>query len=123
MPCRVTTCCTAVKRNSSSKPWLGIVAQGSLWSLDDDSDGGDGAQMRDCPNEVLLVYPGGSGGRREVVGMGAKLGCPRPLRPLAMTVLVLTQYELSFHLRAYELSFTSLIGSSAQLPWGVYPPM
>ena len=51
-----------------------------------------------------------------MLGAGARLGCPRPLRPLAMTVLVLTQYELSSHLRAYQSLFTSLIGSSAQLP-------
>ena len=114
--------CMAVERNSSSKPWLGVVACGLLCSSDDGSEGGDGAWMRDCPEEVQLVYPGSGGGSQKVLGVGARLGCPRPLRPLAITVVSLTQYELSSHLRAYQSSFTSLIGSSAQLPWGVYPP-
>ena len=98
------------------------MAHGLLCSSSDGSDGGDGAQIQDHPEEVLLVYPGGGGRRQEVLGVGAKLGCLRPSRPLAITVVSLIQYELSSHLRAYQSSFTSSIGSSAQLPWGVYPP-
>ena len=51
-----------------------------------------------------------------MLGAGARLGCPRPSRPLAMIVVLLIQYELSSHSRAYQLLFTSSIGSSAQLP-------
>ena len=98
------------------------MARGSSCSSDNGLNGGDGAQMRDHPEEVWLVYPGGGGGRQEVLGVGARLGCPRPSRPLAMMVASLTQYKLSFHSRAYQLSFMNSIGSSAQLPWGVYPP-
>ena len=71
----------AVERNSSSRPWLGVVVCGSLCLSEEDSEGGDGALMRDHPEEVWLVYPGGRGGRREVLGVGARLGCPKPLRP------------------------------------------
>ena len=78
--------------------------------------------MWDHPEEVWLVYPGGGGGRREVLGAGARSGCPNPSSPFAMTVVSLTQYELSSHPSAYQLLFTNSIGSSAQFPWGVYPP-
>ena len=111
----------AVARNSSSKPWLGVVARGSF-SSDVGSEGGDGALMRDRPEEVRLVYPGGGGGRREVLGVGARSGCPSPSRPFAMIVVSLTQYELSSHSSAYQSLFINSIGSSAQVPWGVYPP-
>ena len=112
----------AVARNSSSRPWLGVAAQGSSFSSDDGSEGGDGALIWDCPEEVQLVYPGGGGGRREVLGMGARSGWPRPLSPFAITVVSLTQYELSSHSRVCQSSFTNSIGSSVQFPWGVYPP-
>ena len=112
----------AVERNSLSKPWLGVVARGSSCSSDEGSEGGDGALMWDRPEEVQLVYPGGSGGRREVLGVGARSGCPRPSRPFVMMVVSLTQYELSSHSSVYQSLFTSSIGSSAQVPWGVYPP-
>ena len=69
------------------------------------------------------MYPGGGGGRREELAVGVKSGCPRPSSPFAMTVDLLTQYKLSSHSRVYQLLFTSSIGSSAQLPWGMYPPM
>ena len=78
--------------------------------------------MQDRPEEVRLTYPGGGGGRREVLGVGAKSGCPRPSSPFAITVVLLTQYELSSHSSAYYSLFINSIGSSAQLPWGVYPP-
>ena len=115
----MATCCMAVARNSSSKPWLGVVARGSLCSSDEGSEGGDGALMQDRPEEVWLVYPGGGGGRREVLGAGARSGCPRPSSPFAMTVVSLTQYELSSHSSAYQSLFINSIGSSAQVPWGV----
>ena len=83
----------------------------------------DGALIWDHPKEVWVVYPGGGGGRREVLGMGAKSGCPRPSSPFAMMVVSLTQYELSSHSSVYQSLFINLIGSSAQVPWGVYPPM
>jgi hypothetical protein len=75
----------AVERNSLSKPWLGVMAHGSC-SFDECSEGGDGFLIWDHPEEVWLVYPGGGGGRREVLGVGARSGCPRPLRPFAMIV-------------------------------------
>ena len=112
-------CCTAVVRNSSSKPWLGVVARGSSFSLDGGSEDGDGALIRDRPEEVRLVYPGGGGGRREVLGVGARSGCPNPSSPFAMIVVSLTQYELSSHSSAYQSLFINSIGSSAQVPWGV----
>ena len=112
-------CCTAVARNSSSKPWLGVVARGSSCSSDEGSDGSEGALMQDHPKEVRLVYPGGGGGRREVLGVGAKSGWPRPSSPFAMIVVSLTQYELSSHSSAYQSLFINSIGSSAQVPWGV----
>ena len=112
----------AAARNSSSKPWLGVVARGSSCSSDVGLEGGDGALMWDRPEEVRLVYPGGGGGRREVLGVGAKSGCPSPSSPFAMIVASLTQYKLSSHLSAYQLLFINSIGSSAQVPWGVYPP-
>ena len=115
----MATCCTAVARNSLSKPWLGVVARGSLFSLDGGSEGSDGALMWDRPKEVRLVYPSGGGGRREVLGAGVRSGCPRPLSPFAMIVVSLTQYELSSHSSAYQLLFINSIGSSAQVPWGV----
>jgi hypothetical protein len=121
-PCRVATCCTAVERNSLSKPWLGVVAWGSLCSSDEGSKGGDGALMRDHPEEVRLIYPGSGGGRQEVLGVGARSECPRPSRPFAMMVDSLTQYKLSSHSSAYQSLFINSMGSSAQFPWGVYPP-
>ena len=75
--------------------------------------------MRDHPEEVRLVYPGGGGGRREVLGVGARSGWPRPSSPFAIMVDSLTQYELSSHSRAYQSLFTNSIRSSAQFPWGV----
>ena len=100
-----------------------MVARGSSFSSDGGSEGGDGALMRDRPDEVRLVYPSGGGGRREVLGVGAESGCPRPSSPFAITVVLLIQYELSSHSSAYHSLFTNSIGSSAQVPWGVYPPM
>ena len=105
-----------MERNSSSRPWLGVVACGSSCSSEEGLEGGDGALMRDHPKEVQLVYPSGGGGRREVLGVGARLGCPKPLRPFAVMVDLLIQYELSSHSRVYQLLFTNSIGSSAQLP-------
>ena len=87
----MATCCTAVARNSSSRPWLGVVARGSLSPSDGGLEGGVGGWVRVRPEEVRLVYPGGGGGRREVLGVGAKSGCPRPSSPFAMTVDSLTQ--------------------------------
>ena len=98
------------------------MAWGSSFSPDKGLEGGDGALMRDHPEEVRLVYPGGGGGRREVLGIGARSGCPRTSSPFAMIVDSLTQYKLSSHSSAYQSSFTNSIGSSAQVPWGVYPP-
>jgi hypothetical protein len=65
-----------VERNSLFKPWLGVVARGSSYSSDEGSEGGDGALMRDRPEEVWLIYPSGGGGRQEVLGVGARSGCP-----------------------------------------------
>ena len=96
-----------------------MVARGSSFSSDGGSEGGDGARMRGHPEGVRLVYPGGGGGRREVLGVGARSGCPSPSSPFAMTVASLTQYELSSHSSAYQSSFMNSIGSSAQVPWGV----
>ena len=99
------------------------MAHGSLCPSDEGSEGGDGFLVWACPEGVRLVYPGGGGGRREVLGVGARSGCPRPLRPFAMIVDSLTQYKLSSHLSAYQSLFINSIGSSTQVPWGVYPPM
>ena len=87
----MATCCIAVARNSSLRPWLGVVARGSSFSSDGGSEGRDGARVRVRPEEVRLVYPGGGGGRREVLGVGARSGCLRPLSPFAMIVVLLTQ--------------------------------
>ena len=67
-----------------------MVAWGLSHSSDEGSEGGDKVLIWDHPKEVQLVYPGGGGGRREVLGVGARSGCSRPSSPFAMTVDSLT---------------------------------